>query len=131
MSKSFPTQVDLLAAAAALTDTWSPRVVARVNDQYVKVAKLHGHLAWYAHDREDELFLVLQGRLRIEYRDRPAVDLETGAMHVVPRGIEHNPVAADECLIALVETVTTQHTGNVRTPLTRSLAEQLQRDERR
>lgn len=124
---SFPTPVDLLAAAAALTETWSPRVVARVNDQYVKVARLHGRLAWHAHDQEDELFLVLQGRLRIEYRDRPAVELSAGSMHVVPRGALHNPVAEDECLIALVETVTTEHTGKLRTPMTRSLAEQLRR----
>ena len=122
---SFPTQVDLLAAAAALSETWSPRVVARVNDQYVKVARLQGRLAWHAHDAEDELFLVLQGRLSIEYRDRPAVTLAAGSLHVVPRGVEHNPVAEEECLIALVETVTTAHTGNVQTPMTRSLAEQL------
>ncbi len=124
-SHSFPTQVDLLAAAAALAETWSPRVVARVNDQYVKVARLHGRLAWHAHEAEDELFLVLRGRLRIEYRDRPAVELAAGSLHVVPRGVEHNPVAEDECLIALVETVTTLHTGAVQTPMTRSLAEQL------
>jgi quercetin dioxygenase-like cupin family protein len=122
---SFPTQVDLLAAAGALTETWSPRVVARVNDQYVKVARLHGRLAWHAHDEEDELFLVLRGRLRIEYLDRPAVELGAGSLHVVPRGVQHNPVAEHECLIALVETVTTLHTGTVQTPMTRSLAEQL------
>jgi quercetin dioxygenase-like cupin family protein len=124
-SPSFPTQVDLLAAAAALADTWSPRVVAQVNDQYVKVARLQGRLAWHAHEGEDELFLVLRGHLRIEYRDRPAVELAAGSLHVVPRGVEHNPVAEDDCLIALVETVTTLHTGAVHTPMTRSLAEQL------
>ena len=68
---------------------------------------------------------MLRDRLRIEYRDRPAVELAAGSMHVVPRGVEHNPVAADECLIALVETVSTLHTGTVQTPMTRSLAEQL------
>ena len=122
---SFPTQVDLLAAAAALTETWSPRVVAQVNDQYVKVAKLLGRLAWHAHEAEDELFLVLRGHLRIEYRGQPAVELAAGSLHVVPRGVEHNPVAEHECLVALVETVTTLHTGTVQTPLTRSLEEQL------
>ncbi len=122
---SFPTQVDLLSAAAALADTWSPRVVARVNDQYVKVARLLGQLAWHAHEEEDELFLVLRGRLRIEYLDRPAVELAAGSLHVVPRGVQHNPVAEHECLIALVETVTTLHTGTVQTSMTRSLAEQL------
>jgi mannose-6-phosphate isomerase-like protein (cupin superfamily) len=122
---SFPSQVDLRAAADALTEHWSPRVVARVNDQYVKVAKLLGHFTWHAHDAEDELFLVLRGQLRIEYRDRPAVELAAGSLHVVPRGVEHNPVAEEECLIALVETVGTLHTGHVQTPMTRSLTEQL------
>ena len=122
---AFPSQVDLLAAAQALTETWSPRVVARVNDQYVKVAKLLGQFTWHTHEAEDELFLVLRGHLRIEYRDRPAVELPAGSLHVVPRGVEHNPVAQAECLIALVETVTTLHTGRLQTPLTRSLAEQL------
>jgi len=125
MTESFPTQVDLLAAARGLVETWSPRVVARVNDQYVKVAKVHGTLAWHAHENEDELFLVLAGRLRIEYRDRPAVELGPGALHVVPRGVEHNPVAEEECLLALVETVTTRHTGDVVTERTRSLDDQL------
>jgi len=125
MSDSFPSQVDLLAAAEALTEHWSPRVVARVNDQYVKVAKVQGVLAWHAHEGEDELFLVLKGHLRIEYRDRPAVELAAGSLHVVPRGVEHNPVAEAECLLALVETVTTRHTGDVVTDRTRTLAHQL------
>jgi len=121
----FPTQVNLLAAAQSLSDTWSPRVVAQVNDQYVKVAKLQGVLAWHHHEAEDELFLVLQGHLRIEYRDRPPVELGAGSLHVVPRGVMHNPVADDECLIALVETVSTRHTGDLQMDRTRSLDEQL------
>jgi len=125
MSESFPSQVDLLAAAEALTEHWSPRVVARVNDQYVKVAKVRGVLAWHAHAGEDELFLILKGQLRIEYRDRPAVELAAGSLHVVPRGVEHNPVADEECLLALVETVTTKHTGEVVTDRTRTLEHQL------
>ena len=125
MNDTFPTQVDLLAAAEALTETWSPRVVARVNDQYVKVAKVQGELAWHDHEAEDELFLILKGRLRIEYRDRPHVELAAGALHVVPRGVMHNPVAAEECLLALVETVTTKHTGDVVVDRTRTLEQQL------
>jgi mannose-6-phosphate isomerase-like protein (cupin superfamily) len=125
MNDTFPTQVDRLAAAGALTETWSPRVVARVNDQYVKVAKVQGMLAWHSHADEDELFLVLAGRLRIEYRDRPHVELAAGALHVVPRGVPHNPVAEQECLLALVETVTTKHTGDVVVDKTRTLEEQL------
>ena len=125
MSSIFPSQVNLLATAQALTEHWSPRVVGQVNDQYVKVAKVHGDLTWHAHAQEDELFLVLKGRLRIEYRDRPAVELIAGDMHVVAHGVEHNPIADDECLIALIETVTTRHTGDVVVDGTRTLDQQL------
>lgn len=123
----FPATIDLLAAAEALTEHWSPRIVAQVNDQYIKVAKLRGSFVWHAHEGEDELFYVLRGHLRIEYRDRPAVDLPAGAIHVVPRGIQHNPVAAEECWIVLIEPVTTQHTGATTSPLSKSIAEQLGR----
>ena len=125
MAATFPSQTNLLAAAGALTEHWSPRVVAQVNDQYVKVAKVHGQLAWHAHAEEDELFMILQGRLRIEYRDRAAVELAAGDIHVVARGVQHNPVADEECLIALIETVTTRHTGDVVVARTRTLDEQL------
>jgi len=111
MLENFPTQVHLLNAARELREPWSPRVVARVNDQYVKVAKLQGEFVWHAHEEEDELFLV--------------VHLLPGALHVVPRGVQHFPVAQEECLIALIETVTTRHTGEVQTAHTRSLDEQL------
>lgn len=121
----FPATVDLTEALDTVTEHWSPRVVARVNDQYVKVAKLLGQLAWHSHEAEDELFHVLKGRLRIEYEDRPDVVLEAGSIHVVPRGVLHNPVAEEECWIVLIETVTTRHTGAVDTPLTRSIEEQL------
>jgi mannose-6-phosphate isomerase-like protein (cupin superfamily) len=125
MPENFPSQVHLLSAARELRETWSPRVVARVNDQYVKVARLQGEFVWHAHDDEDELFLVLEGALRIDYRDRPAVLLTAGALHVVPRGVQHFPVAEQDCLIALIETVTTRHTGDVQTGRTRSISEQL------
>jgi mannose-6-phosphate isomerase-like protein (cupin superfamily) len=112
------------ALAAGLTELWSPRIVGEVNDAFVKVAKVHGALAWHRHDHEDELFLVLQGRLRIELEDG-AVELAEGEMFVVPRGVLHNPVATEECLLLLLEPKTTRHTGDVVTERTRSLAEQL------
>lgn len=117
--------VDLAGAAAALPETWSPRVVAQVNDQYVKVARVHGAFVWHAHEAEDELFLVLRGRLRLEFEDRPAVTLGPGECHVVPRGVRHRPVAEEEVWLALVEPVATLHTGDVVTVHTRSVAEQL------
>jgi mannose-6-phosphate isomerase-like protein (cupin superfamily) len=127
MNETFPTQVDLLSAAESLTETWSPRVVARVNDQYVKVAKVQGVLTWHCHEDEDELFFILRGRLLIEYRDRPHVELVAGSLHVVPRGVMHNPVAEKECLIVLIETVTTKHTGDIVVEKTRTLEMQLGR----
>ncbi|HET9099640.1 MAG TPA: cupin domain-containing protein [Acidobacteriaceae bacterium] len=121
----FQETVDLITALESVTEYWSPRVIAQVNDQYVKVAKLRGQLAWHRHDKEDELFYVLRGHLKIEYEQGRAVELEPGSMHVVPRGVLHNPVAEEECWIALIETVTTQHTGDVVTPLTKTITQQL------
>ena len=119
-----PTSTNLAHELAQLADHWSPRVVGRVNDQYVKVAKVKGELAWHQHDDEDELFLVVRAQLVIQLRDGD-VRIGPGEFYVVPRGTPHNPVADEECWIMLVETVTTQHTGDVRTPLTRSIEEQL------
>ena len=116
--------VNLKTQLDGVADLWSPRVVGRVNDQFVKVAKVKGELAWHKHDAEDELFLVLKGRLVIQYEDG-AVTLEEGDMHIVPKGRMHNPVAAEECWIALVETVTTQHTGDIVTEKTKPIEQQL------
>jgi mannose-6-phosphate isomerase-like protein (cupin superfamily) len=110
--------------AAALTEYWSPRVVAEVDDSFIKVAKVRGVLAWHSHDNEDEMFLVLKGRLRIEMEAR-TVELAEGDMFVVPKGVRHNPVADEECHLMLIERKSTRHTGDVVTEKTRSLAEQL------
>lgn len=110
--------------AAALTETWSPRVIAELDDHYIKVAKLKGTLCWHAHENEDELFQVLAGRLRIELRDG-TVELGPGEVFVVPRGVEHNPVADEECLVMLIERKSTRHTGEQVIEGTRSIEEQL------
>lgn len=110
--------------AASLTELWSPRVIAEVDDAYVKVAKVRGSLAWHRHEHEDEMFLVLAGRLRIEM-ETETVDLGPGELFVVPRGVRHNPVAEEECHLLLVERKSTLHTGDVVTGKTRSIAEQL------
>ena len=110
--------------AAALTELWSPRVVGEVDDAYIKVAKVHGSLAWHSHEDEDELFLILKGRLRIEM-EGGAVELSEGEMFIVPKGVRHNPVAEQECHLMLIERKSTLHTGNVTTDKTRSLTEQL------
>lgn len=116
--------VNLKEAAKSLKEHWSPKVVAELDDSYVKVAKLLGSLTWHHHENEDELFLVLSGRLRIELRSE-VIDLAEGESYVVPKGVFHNPVAEQECLIMLIEKKTTAHTGNVITEKTRSIEDQL------
>ncbi|MFD1715590.1 cupin domain-containing protein [Amnibacterium flavum] len=104
---------DIAAELELVEKHWTPRVVGRVNDQYIKVAKLLGELVWHAHDAEDEMFLVVSGRLRIQLEGGSEVVLEPGQFYVVPRGVQHNPIAEKEVQIVLIETVTTAHTGDV------------------
>jgi mannose-6-phosphate isomerase-like protein (cupin superfamily) len=111
--------------AQSLAELWFPRVIGEMDDAYIKVAKIHGSLAWHKHDCEDELFLVLQGRLRIEM-EAETVELGDGEMFIVPKGLMHNPVAEEQCLIMLIERKTTRHTGDVVVAGTRSIDEQLQ-----
>jgi len=119
-----PKVVSPAKVAAALTERWSPRIIAELDDAYVKVASLEGVFGWHAHEGEDELFFVLRGKLRIELEDG-AVELDEGDLYVVPKGVRHNPVAERECLVILVERKSTLHTGDVVNERTRSLAEQL------
>ena len=110
--------------AQALTEHWSPRVVAEVDDAYVKVAKVQGTLAWHSHETEDELFFILKGSLKIEMEDKTVI-LNEGDLFVVPKGVRHNPIAEHECHLMLIERKTTLHTGTEVTAKTRSIAEQL------
>ncbi len=119
-----PRVVSPHSIAAALPEYWSPRVIAEIDDCYVKVAKVRGSLAWHSHDDEDELFHVLSGSLRIEMDERTVL-LGPGDVFVVPKGVRHNPVADEECLIMLIERKSTRHTGNIVTHKTRSIDEQL------
>ncbi|CAD6010207.1 cupin domain-containing protein [Agreia sp. COWG] len=105
--------IDVAAELQQVDKHWTPRVVGRVNDQYIKVAKLLGELMWHAHEQEDEMFLVVSGRLRIQLEGDEEVVLDPGQFYVVPRGVRHNPVAENEVEIMLIETVTTAHTGDV------------------
>jgi quercetin dioxygenase-like cupin family protein len=119
--------ISLERACSALTELWSPRVLGQVNDQFIKVARVQGEFPWHAHACEDEMFLVLRGALTIgrAEADGGEVVVRSGEFFIVPRGIRHNTSAVDETWIALIETVTTEHTGGEATPLTRSLVEQL------
>jgi mannose-6-phosphate isomerase-like protein (cupin superfamily) len=107
-----------------LSEFWSPRVIGRVNDQYVKIAKVKGEFTWHKHDGEDELFLVIRGRLRMQLEET-SVEILPGEFFVVPKATLHNPVADEECWVMLVEPVTTRHTGDVVTPLTKTIEQQL------
>ena len=115
---------NLVKAFDQVTDYWSPKVIGRVNDQYLKAAKFKGEFVWHAHDDEDELFYVVKGCFRMEFEDQ-AVEVGAGEFLTVPKGVRHRPVAEEECWALLIETVTTKHTGEAETPFTRSVAEQL------
>jgi mannose-6-phosphate isomerase-like protein (cupin superfamily) len=116
-------KVNLAEKLAAFDEPWSPKIVAELNDSYVKVVKFEGGFVWHHHDDEDELFLVVSGRMRMQFRDGDVV-VEPGDLIVVPRGVEHCPLAEGECHVVLIEPKTTLNTGNVRNERTR---EQLDR----
>jgi mannose-6-phosphate isomerase-like protein (cupin superfamily) len=109
--------VNLAQKLALFRDLWSPRIVGELGDMQVKVAKLRGEFVWHHHENEDELFLVLKGRLTIRLREGD-VRLEEGEMFIVPAGVEHQPVAEEEAHVLLLEPATTLNTGNVRSERT-------------
>lgn len=110
-------KVNLDEAFATFTEHWSPRVAAALNGQHVKLVKFQGAFDWHHHEQEDELFLVHRGSFVMEFRDR-SVELRAGEMLVVPRGVEHRPVAAEEVEVILFEPAATLNTGNVRSERT-------------
>lgn len=112
-----PVVVDLAEKLSLVPEYWSPRTVARLNEYEVKVVRLHGEFVWHTHEETDELFLVVSGRLVIQLRDREVV-LGPGQLFVVPRGVEHRPVAADEVHALLIEPGGTINTGDAGGPLT-------------
>jgi len=106
-------KINLEEAFGRIPEPWQPHLAGRVNDVHIKLAKLHGEFIWHRHEEEDELFLVVKGRLRMRFRDRDVV-LEPGELLVVPRGVEHLPVAEEgETQVLLVEPASTLNTGDV------------------
>lgn len=105
-------KVSLSEKFAAFSEHWQPRIVGELNGQHVKIVRLLGEFVWHHHDHEDEMFLVVEGRLTIEFRDR-VVELSEGEFCIVPRGVEHRPVAAEEVKIVLFEPASTLNTGNM------------------
>ena len=105
-------KINLTEKLAQITEHWRPKVIGELNGQEVKLVKFQGEFVWHKHDHEDELFLVVKGRFRMEFRDHH-VWLEEGEFLVVPRGVEHRPVAEEEAHILLFEPNSTLNTGNV------------------
>jgi mannose-6-phosphate isomerase-like protein (cupin superfamily) len=104
--------VNLAERFSRFSDQWSPKIVGELNDSYIKLAKVQGEFVWHQHANEDEFFLVVQGRLLIRLRDRDVL-LHEGEFFVVPRGVEHLPIAEEEAHILLLEPKATLHTGEV------------------
>ncbi len=110
-------KVNLAEKFSLFADHWSPKIVGELNDSYVKVVKLKGEFVWHHHEKEDELFLVVKGKLLIRLRDRD-LWLQEGEFVIIPKGVEHLPVAEEETHVLLLEPKTTLNTGNVRSERT-------------
>jgi mannose-6-phosphate isomerase-like protein (cupin superfamily) len=121
MPASVPPKVVLADRLSEITEHWRPRLVGELNGQEVKLVKFQGEFVWHHHDLEDELFLVLDGRFRMEFRDR-TVELEAGELLIVPRGVEHRPVAEQEVQVLLFEPAGVRNTGNVDHPTLTALS---------
>jgi mannose-6-phosphate isomerase-like protein (cupin superfamily) len=110
-------KVNIREKLALFSDYWNPRIVGELNGQHVKLAKFRGEFVWHSHAGEDELFLVVHGSFRMDFRDR-SVTLNEGEFLIVPRGVEHRPVAEQEVEVMLFEPAQIKHTGEVESELT-------------
>jgi mannose-6-phosphate isomerase-like protein (cupin superfamily) len=110
-------KVNIEEKLSQIHDHWDPRIAGELNGQYVKLVKFQGEFVWHHHENEDELFLVMKGRFRMDFHDRQ-VWLEEGEFFIVPRGVEHRPVAPEEAHVLLFEPASTLNTGNVSNALT-------------
>ena len=103
--------VNIKQKLSLFADQWNPRIVGELNGQHVKLAKLKGEFVWHTHDHEDELFLIIRGSLKLAFRDKEVI-LREGEFYIVPRGVEHKPIAEEEVELMLFEPVATLNTGN-------------------
>ncbi len=110
-------KVNIAEKFAKIPEPWKPHIAGELNGQYVKLGKFEGEFVWHHHENEDELFLVTEGQIRIDFRDR-SVTLNQGEFIIVPRGVEHRPVAEKESCVLLFEPASTLNTGNVENELT-------------
>jgi mannose-6-phosphate isomerase-like protein (cupin superfamily) len=121
-------KINLAQKLSLFDDYWNPRIVGELNGQMVKLVKFKGPFTWHHHDNEDELFMTMKGRFRMEFREgnqERAVWIEEGEMIIVPRGLDHRPVADEEAEVMLFEPASTLNTGNVSNELTRKQLDQI------
>ncbi len=120
--------VNLAEKFARISDHWSPKIAGELNDSYVKLVKFRGQFVWHHHEQEDELFLVVDGTMRMHFRENGVerhCDVRAGEFVIVPRGVEHKPAAESEVQVLLLEPKTTLNTGNVRNDRTRGTLERI------
>lgn len=116
--------INIAEKFSLFSDYFNPRIIGELNGQHVKVGKLKGEFTWHSHDNEDELFLVIKGLLRIEFRDK-TVEISEGEFIIVPKGVQHKPVADEEVHVLLFEPATTLNTGNVENEFTKPILQKL------
>lgn len=117
--------INIQKEAEKLIDYFSPKIISEVNNEYVKIAKIKGEdIPWHNHENEDELFYIIDGSLLMEIENQPSFTMKTGDLYVVPKGINHRVSSSEECLIMLIETKSTKHTGEIITPITKSIEKQ-------
>ena len=117
-------KINLNQKLSLFHEHWSPKIVGEMNDSYIKLAKLQGEFDWHHHDNEDELFFVIKGQLTIKFRDKDLV-LSAGELVVIPKGVDHLPIAAEEVHVMLIEPKGTLNTGNVVTEKTKQVLERI------
>lgn len=103
--------INLDEKLSKISERWQPKIIAQMNDNHLKLAKIQGEFVWHQHESTDEVFMVIEGKMTIELRDGH-LRLESGELCVIPKGVEHKPAAEDECLILLIEPVGTRNTGS-------------------
>lgn len=119
-----PEKINISEKFSHFSDYWNPRIIGELNGQHVKATKLQGEFIWHHHDNEDEMFLVIKGKLTMEFRDR-TVEINEGEFIIVPRKVEHRPVANEEVHILLFEPASTLNTGNIEDERTRKTLERI------
>ena len=117
MKKIVP--ISLKNKFSQFSETWTPKIIGELNNQYVKICKLKGDFVWHSHKDEDELFHVIKGKLKMQYRDK-SVEVLPGEIIIVPKGVEHCPSAEEETWILLFEPISTKHTGDVVSEITKN-----------